>query len=204
MKKLLIIEDELCVRQNLIALFEENNYSVDSAENGFLGAILALQNEPDLIICDITMPDMDGFEVFQALRNSSNTASIPFIFLSALNDPASIRKGMNLGADDYITKPYSSEDLLRAVEVRVNRKFEFQSAHLENVKQKSINKILIALYAISTIDCPTKKADALDVLRIVCDQEIKLLSDTPRLRQVLSPDDLEIFEQLRTGVPSAC
>jgi CheY-like chemotaxis protein len=203
MKKILVIEDESCVRQNLVDLLEENNYSVDAAENGFVGAVLALQNEPDLIICDISMPDMDGFEVFQALRSSSNTASIPFIFLSALNDPVSVRKGMNLGADDYITKPYSSLDLLKAIEVRVNRKFEFQNAHLENVKQKSINKILIALYAISTIDCPTKKADALGVLRIVCDQEIKLLSETPKLRQVLSPDDLEIFEQLRAGTPCA-
>jgi two-component system, OmpR family, alkaline phosphatase synthesis response regulator PhoP len=197
MKKILVIEDEKAVRDNLVDLLTENNYEVTTSENGFLGAISALENEPDLIICDVMMPDMDGFEVFQALRSSSNTVSIPFIFLTALNDLTSIRKGMNLGADDYLTKPYKGEDLLKAIKARVSRKQELQNADTDRVKQKAINKILVALYAVSTIKCPSSKDKALDILQIVCDSEIELLSKIPDLQKILSPDDLDTFNQLR-------
>ena len=103
MKKILVIEDNADVRENLGELLELSNYEVLKAENGRVGATLAIKEQPDLIICDIMMPVMDGYGVLRILSKRPETSDIPFIFLSAKAEKADFRKGMNLGADDYVT-----------------------------------------------------------------------------------------------------
>ncbi len=120
-KKILVIEDQAPMRRNLALLLELEGYQVGSAENGRLGLEMARRDRPDLIICDVMMPELDGYGVVQALRSDPEFTHTPFIFLTARGDKADIRVGMNFGADDYLTKPVVREDLLAAVETRLAR-----------------------------------------------------------------------------------
>jgi len=133
MYKLLIIEDEDDIRQNIREIFELNDYEVYDANNGIDGIILAEKVIPDLILCDILMPVQDGFEVKKVLSEKKTTSSIPFIFLTARADINSIRQGMNLGADDYIVKPIRAEELVNVVKKRMNRITELKSAQTEGI-----------------------------------------------------------------------
>lgn len=121
MKKILLIEDNPDVRENTSEILTLANYDVITAENGKVGVELAQKHLPDLIICDIMMPELDGYGVLHILSKKSETASIPFIFLTAKTEKADIRKGMVLGADDYLTKPFDDTDLLNAIEARLNK-----------------------------------------------------------------------------------
>lgn len=119
MKKLLLIEDDVTVRENTAELLELSDYEVLTASNGTLGIKKAVQNLPHLIICDIMMPETDGYGVLEALSHNIKTAHIPFIFLSAKTEHKDIRKGMDMGADDYLTKPFEEEELISAIESRL-------------------------------------------------------------------------------------
>jgi CRP/FNR family transcriptional regulator, cyclic AMP receptor protein len=121
MKKILIIEDNPEVRENTAEIIELSNYNVITAENGKLGVELALKELPDLIICDIMMPVLDGYGVLHLLSKHKDTASIPFIFLTAKSEKTDLRKGMEMGADDYITKPFDGIELLNAIEARLRK-----------------------------------------------------------------------------------
>jgi two-component system, sensor histidine kinase and response regulator len=122
-KRILVIEDDVSLREFMIKYFlEKEGYFVITAENGEVGLEKAKQEAPDLIICDIMMPKMNGYEVIQALHQHPPTASIPFIFLTAMSDRANIRDGMNLGADDFLTKPFVSQELISAVGKRLEKK----------------------------------------------------------------------------------
>lgn len=121
MKKILLIEDNPDVRENTSEILSLANYEVITAENGKIGVELAAQHRPDLIICDIMMPELDGYGVLHILSKKPETASIPFIFLTAKTEKADIRKGMVLGADDYLTKPFDETDLMNAVETRLKK-----------------------------------------------------------------------------------
>ncbi|MEM8522792.1 response regulator [Flavobacterium sp. PL12] len=121
MKKILIIEDNEDVRENTAAILEFSNYEVITAENGKIGIQLAKKVLPDLILCDIMMPIIDGYAVLKALNDNNETATIPFIFLTALTEKDEMRKGMNLGADDYLTKPFSEIELIGALESRLKK-----------------------------------------------------------------------------------
>ncbi len=121
MKKILIIEDNPEVRENTSEILSLANYSVISAENGKAGVDLAQREMPDLIICDIMMPELDGYGVLHILSKNEQTSGIPFIFLTAKAEKNDIRKGMDLGADDYLTKPFDDTDLLNAIEARLRK-----------------------------------------------------------------------------------
>ncbi len=121
MKTILLIEDNKDVRENTSEILELSNYKVLSAENGKIGVELAIKQKPDLIICDIMMPVLDGYGVIHMLSKNTDTAHIPFIFLTAKGERTDFRKGMELGADDYITKPFDDVELLKAVESRLNK-----------------------------------------------------------------------------------
>lgn len=121
MKTILIIEDNRDVRENTAEILELANYKILQAENGKIGVELAQQKKPDLIICDIMMPVLDGYGVIHLLNKSPVTAGIPFIFLTAKSERTDLRKGMEMGADDYITKPFSDIELLNAVESRLKK-----------------------------------------------------------------------------------
>jgi DNA-binding response OmpR family regulator len=136
MKTIVLIEDNQDVRENTAEILELQHYKVTTAENGKIGVEKAISYIPDLIICDIMMPELDGYEVFERLSNHPKTASIPFIFLTAKSEKTDFRKGMNLGADDYLTKPFEEKELLEAIKCRIKKsdflKREF-SKNLEGI-----------------------------------------------------------------------
>jgi DNA-binding NarL/FixJ family response regulator len=119
--KVLVIEDEVSLRQNLVSVLELNGFQVAAAENGLAGIDLAKADPPDLILCDVTMPECDGHGVLKRLRQNPRTARVPFIFLTAKGERADVRAGMNLGADDYLHKPVSEQDLLEAIDARLEK-----------------------------------------------------------------------------------
>lgn len=121
MKKVLLIEDNKEVRENIAEILELADYDVTTAENGKRGVELAKTTSPELIICDIMMPELDGFGVLRILSKNPETSGIPFIFLTAKTEKSDMRKGMNLGADDYITKPFEEDELLEAIETRMKK-----------------------------------------------------------------------------------
>ncbi|MBL0145083.1 MAG: response regulator [Chitinophagaceae bacterium] len=121
MKCLLLIEDNAEIRENTAEILQLAGYLVATAENGKIGVELALQKKPDLIICDIMMPVLDGYGVLHLINKNPDLKGIPFIFLTAKAERSDFRKGMEMGADDYITKPFSDIELLNAVESRFNK-----------------------------------------------------------------------------------
>ena len=118
-KKLLLIEDDTALRENTAELLELQGYDILTAADGKAGIAMAQTHAPDLVVCDIMMPEADGYEVLQTLSEDPNTRQIPFIFLSAKTEHKEVRKGMDLGADDYLTKPFEEEELVSAIESRL-------------------------------------------------------------------------------------
>lgn len=131
MKKILVIEDNTEVRENIAEILELSNYKVVVAKDGKEGVEMALHDIPDLIVCDIMMPVLDGYGVLHLLNKHVETYGIPFIFLTAKAEKTDLRKGMEMGADDYITKPFDGIDLLNAIEVRLT-KTELIKQHAAN------------------------------------------------------------------------
>ena len=134
MKTVLVIEDNMDVRENTAEILEMANYKVLQAENGKLGVEIAQNVKPDLIICDIMMPVLDGYGVIHMLNRNPETASIPFIFLTAKSERTDIRKGMEMGADDYISKPFDDIELLNAVESRLRKSELLKAEYSQNVQ----------------------------------------------------------------------
>ena len=133
-KTILIIEDDLNIRESLDELLMSQGYKTLVQENGKKGIACALQEFPDLIICDIMMPEANGYEVIQALQNHDSLKCIPFIFLSAKSQQSDMRTGMCSGADDYLTKPFKARDLFSAVETRL-KKSEEQNRSLSELRE---------------------------------------------------------------------
>ena len=146
MKKVLIIEDDTILRENTAELLELSDYNVITASNGKIGIKKAKETLPDIIISDIMMPETDGYEVFRVLSKNNATKFIPFIFLSAKTERKDVRKGMDMGADDYITKPFSEEELINAIESRMAKVAILKDEHgkyqsLTKNKEDEINSI---------------------------------------------------------------
>jgi CRP/FNR family transcriptional regulator, polysaccharide utilization system transcription regulator len=120
-KKVLIIEDNNDLRENTAEILELAGYAVETAANGKEGVKLATTNRPDIIVCDIMMPELDGYGVKQLLSQNLSTKDIPFIYLTAKAEKTDFRKGMNLGADDYLTKPFDEADLLNSIKMRLDK-----------------------------------------------------------------------------------
>lgn len=121
MKKILVIEDEPEMRRNLTTILRMEDFEPLAAASGRIGIDLAKKQKPDLILCDVMMPEIDGYGVIAALRADTETVTIPFIFLTAKGEKPDIRAGMNLGADDYLIKPVAKTDLLAAIRSRLER-----------------------------------------------------------------------------------
>ncbi|MEA5578391.1 response regulator [Anabaena sp. UHCC 0451] len=122
MKNILIIEDEAQIRNNIQEILELSDFETLVAENGLQGLELAKEKHPDLILCDLMMPELDGYSVLSQLRHDSSTATIPLIFLTAKSERSDLRRGMELGADDYLTKPFQPYELLQAITTRLHQK----------------------------------------------------------------------------------
>lgn len=137
-KHVLLIEDDAIVRENTAEILQFANYKVTTAMNGILGVEKAKKEKPDIIVCDIMMPKLDGFGVCQLLSEDENLTNTPFIFLTAKTNHDDIRKGMNLGADDFITKPFEESELLTAIATRLKKVRGYKSY---NRKPKDSGKI---------------------------------------------------------------
>ncbi|MDJ0735917.1 MAG: response regulator [Nostocaceae cyanobacterium] len=135
MNKILVIEDDINIRENIVELLENEEFIVIAAVNGSMGLELAQETIPDLIICDVMMPKLDGYDVLMQLRQNDITASIPFIFLTAKSTKEELRKGMVLGADDYLTKPFTREELLAAISCRLEKQITINKRYQNNVNE---------------------------------------------------------------------
>jgi diguanylate cyclase (GGDEF)-like protein len=135
MTKILVIEDEEFVRENLIDLLDAEEFQTFSADNGRDGVEIAAQEIPDLILCDVMMPELDGFGTLQLLRQKAATATIPFIFLTAKAAKIDFRQGMELGADDYLTKPFTRAELLGAISAQLKKKARVQAQYESELQQ---------------------------------------------------------------------
>jgi CheY-like chemotaxis protein len=175
-------------------------YLPEEAENGRRGVELAKADAPDLIICDIMMPELDGFEVLQALRESPATASLPFIFLTAKVESSDLRQGMNLGADDYLTKPFRPEELLTSVRQRLKRRQQ----QFEEVARRS-EEVSLAVASTFPLELaePIDHIDTLANLMVLkhgaavpqlADMQRSFLATTLRMRRMVQR--LNLYAQL--------
>lgn len=135
MKKILIIEDDVAIRDNTQEMLETRGFQVLVAENGRIGLQIACSKLPDLILCDVMMPELDGYGVLRGLRQNTATETIPVIFLTAKATRSDIRYGMDLGADDYLAKPFTAEELLGAIASRLERQSQLLRQQMEERSQ---------------------------------------------------------------------
>ncbi|MEM7554464.1 MAG: EAL domain-containing response regulator [Cyanobacteria bacterium P01_A01_bin.84] len=149
MSRILLIEDEAPVRENLSELLESEGFEVVAAPDGKVGIDLAITHIPDLIICDLMMPNLDGYGVLNKLRNEASTVAIPLIFLTAKASRADFRQGMDLGADDYLTKPFTRAELLSAIISRLD-KHETLKKYLSNSQSQTVNSFSPEMLIIKT------------------------------------------------------
>lgn len=154
MKKILIIEDDTVMRENTAEILELANYEVVTAPNGKKGSMIAKEIKPDLIVCDIMMPELDGYGVFHVLSKDPTTASIPFIFLTAKAEKSEYRKGMDLGADDYLTKPFEDTELLNAIEARLKKNDVLKKEFSRNIQ--GLNQFLDTASGIKQLETLSK------------------------------------------------
>ena len=155
MNKVLLIEDNDDVRENIAEIISLANYDVLTAENGKIGIEKAKTFAPDLVVCDIMMPEMDGYEVLRTFAADPKMATTPFIFLTAKIDKADMRMGMNLGADDYLTKPFEENDLLEAIACRLNKHDSLKKQMVKNIE--SLNSFLNEASEHDNLEGLTKK-----------------------------------------------
>jgi signal transduction histidine kinase len=205
MKKILVIEDEQVVRLNILKMLRSEGFEVLAAENGAVGVELAQSHLPDLVICDILMPELDGYGVLTALRQNSVTASVPFIFLTARAEHSDLRLGMNLGADDYLTKPFTRAELLGAITSRLKKSGtieQFQSK-IQELQQLSLLKdeligtvthdlraplanIQIILQMLPQLPSDEQRQRYMQILQAECSRELNLLNDLLDLQRLES------------------
>jgi len=135
MKKILLVEDDTSLRENIAELLELSGFTVYSASNGKIAVEMAKHKLPDLVLCDIMMPELDGYGVLEQLSAFENTRHTPFIFVSAKTEKQDVRRGMNLGADDYLTKPFEEEELLSAIRCRLEKAEQMKAVFKEHPKE---------------------------------------------------------------------
>lgn len=226
MTKILVIEDDKSVRYNLVEMLMAEEFTAMGAPNGRQGVELAKKEQPDLIICDIMMPQMDGYSVLIQLREDPNTAKIPFIFLTAKADRTDLRLGMELGADDYLTKPFTRDELIAAIAIRLEKHAamlqEYQSEQrrtqalqkqmqelrqvldtkedlLQKLSQElrdPLSNINMAIHMLKNSPEGEARERYLQVLQEECAREIALLNQVSNLQNFLSPENARLLRQL--------
>ena len=209
MVKILVIEDEVEIRSNLLELLDLEGYSVTGADNGMTGLLGAMQQMPDLIMCDVMMPELDGYDVLRALRQEPKTAAIPFIFLTALADKGDIRQGMVLGADDYLTKPFTRSDVLSAVASRLHKQAASQAQLVslrheiqqfrdglsqeqialvsdmrQHLKEAAV-KLDIVVNILKTLPPGEHRERSIALIQNVCASDVKMLAQVPNFEHLL-------------------
>ena len=185
MPSVLVIEDELAIRELICELLQIENYEVLEAENGEEGLALARRHLPDLIICDVMMPNLDGYQVLEKLQEQTETANISFIFLTARGTNQDVRRGMKLGADDYLIKPFNSQDLLDAVTTRL-RKQQNSSLFFQKKQAETPQELEILLGR--SADSPGQKTTTV----LISQKEQQLLE---QLKKAIAEQELQLYYQ---------
>ncbi len=199
--KILVIEDETNLRNTLVDLLEINDYEVIIAKDGEEGVKKVIQANPDIVLCDVNMPKMNGFEVLNMLHNALNELQIPpFIFLTAKTDRESTRYGMSLGAEDYITKPFNSQEVLNAINIRLEKRSKIQQSILKSERSRISGELHNGIQNIMAAAGMGIKSIANDTSinhekRTVIQKSSELidmaLNETRQLSHQLSPKELE-------------
>src|SRR5678815_2249935 len=194
MKSVLVIDDNTDIRENTAEILDLAGYKTFTAENGKKGVEAALKENPDLIVCDIMMPDLDGYGVLHLLRKNESTQYTPFIFLTAKTERTDFRKGMEMGADDYITKPFEDIELLNAIEIRLKK-----SAVLQNVYSSSPQGVNQFLKDVKDTGLMTQLADQFEVVTIGKKQPLYQESKRPRYLYYLVKGKVKGFKMHEDG-----
>ncbi len=225
MQKILIIEDTVDVRENIQEILELESFQTIAAENGRIGIDLAIKECPDLIISDVMMPVMDGYQVLATLRDRPETAITPFIFLTARSIHEDRRQGMELGANDYLTKPFTCNELLNTVRTQLERsqrtiqhysrrhnEYQDLDKKIKNLQvfnqtkdqifegftaelRQTVTKIGVALATVKSLPDGAIRDRHLEILRAECQQEIKMLNEVEGLHKFLTPDNVIFLKQ---------
>lgn len=161
MRRLLVIDDHVDIRENIAEILSLAGYEVFTAENGKTGVATALKEKPELVICDIMMPELDGYGVLHLLRKNDATINTPFIFLTAKTERTDFRKGMEMGADDYITKPFDDIELLNAVEIRLKKYDILQNKYAAG--EKGAAELITELNAAGMLDLDPNNYDTVEL-----------------------------------------
>ena len=188
MKTILIIEDNKSLRDEVYEALKFEGYEVIQADSGKTGVKFAIMHHPDLILCDIMMPEMDGYEVLTKLRQHDQAKLIPFIFITALADRTNIRAGMEMGADDYITKPFSIKELTSAITIRLEKYYNIQIGYaVDNIEKNLQSKLKSLKQQIS-----------------IQQSYIAEISETnTRLTETLKEKETELFEEVVKAVETS-
>jgi two-component system, OmpR family, alkaline phosphatase synthesis response regulator PhoP len=225
MKKILVIEDDKAIQSVVLKLLTAEGFEAIGSDSGTTGVELAQQLLPDLIICDVMMPKLDGFAVLTTLRQQSATATIPFIFLTAKTDRTDFRQGMELGADDYVTKPFTRGELVGAITARLNKQAvvleqlnverqekavleqkmqslqvftEAKDSLLNNLSEElrnPLSNIRMALQMLKTAQTSVQRDRYLQILQAEFAREISLLNQVSELQRLLTPDNVTLLRQ---------
>jgi len=177
-KKILIIDDDINIRENIATLLSEEGYDVISAKDGKIGIKMAKEEIPDLILCDILMKGIDGYDVLEDLSNDNLTRMVPFIFLTAKVEMDNIRLGMRLGADDYIVKPFSSDDLLKSIETRLRKIEGYKSEPVDSEESSKSERYLIDDKIFARIDGTPVLLKVNDILLINAENQFTSVRTT--------------------------
>lgn len=190
--KLVIIEDNTEVRENICEILELDGYEVHSAANGLEGVKTIREVKPDLILCDIMMPQLDGYGVLHMLQKDANTRFIPFIFLTAKAEKEDFRTGMNLGADDYITKPFEEHELLSTIEMRLEKR----STLSPEASEDQFESLLSGTKAIATLE---HLQQSCEVRTLGPGESLYRESDSARAAFYLKSGKLKLFKHTEYG-----
>lgn len=218
MKKILVVEDEQVLQKNIIKILRLEGFEVMGADDGVSGVACARQESPDLIVCDVMMPEMDGYQVLQTLQEDVDTALIPFIFLTAKTDRSDMRQGFEMGADDYLVKPFDADELLRAIEARfkkqevmvsrlsslseeLGRLQEFLDAkdglmtNLNQELRRPMSNIKMALTMLQNQKTPEAQERYISILEEEFSREISLLNQVEEMQKLLTPENVTLLRQ---------
>ena len=225
MIRILVIEDDASVLDNLEDILTLENFQVFTARNGREGVDMALRQLPDLVVCDVMMPEMDGYAVVKCLREEPATKTIPFIFLTAKAERLDYREGMESGADDYVTKPFRPQELINAIEVRLARHASLMqpyhdetqrstnlskqlkdSTELANIKEnlldqlsqdlrEPLSNVNLALHMLGKAQTDAERERYLSILRQEYAREMRLLKDVANLREMVTAENLQVLQK---------
>ncbi|MBD2320415.1 MULTISPECIES: response regulator [Desertifilum] len=223
MVKILVIEDNSDLREEMLLFLEEKQIQAIGAEDGVVGFELAQEFQPDLILCDLMMPKRDGYETLRALRNHSSTVHIPVVFLTALSERANMRKAMENGADDYLTKPFTPDELLNTIAACLNKENHYQSLakiereradaleqeiqllkEINSAKENLLNKLIqemsdplttinLALEMVDEASTEARRRLYLKTLKKEFSHQVQLINQATDIRKLLTPENIHLL-----------